>query len=219
MDCLCYFDNLYCHRQYRWFYFYSGNIYFFKKLLVLELCDSDFEVTCLSLLTTREAIRNIDEQLKGLSWTSVTFEIQLSAKFHCLKLIMHLIRFETMCCCIKHCLLVFGFGMISEHKWNNGSATESSSCKQTPLHAAHENIPVALSGTPYKTRWGLGNCNLKHFMKGSSCIFCLILHPGLQEVFLLRNMLLVAFLHIWQTMRWIFCCKYVLDWHLLVWFS
>lgn len=53
--------------------------------------------------------------------------------------------------------------------------------------------------------------HLKHFMKGSSCIFCLVLLPGLQEVFLLRNMLVVAFLPIWKTMKLIFCCKYVLD--------
>lgn len=50
----------------------------------------------------------------------------------------------------------------------------------------------------------LKSSDLEHCMKGSSCIFCLILLPGLQEAFLLRSMLLVAFLSIWKTLDWSF---------------
>lgn len=58
------FAYLYYH-QYTEFCFHSGNIYFWKKHLALELCDSDFEVTCLAGLTSREAVVNLGDQLKG----------------------------------------------------------------------------------------------------------------------------------------------------------
>lgn len=48
------------YQQYLGFCFHSGNIYFWKKYLVLELWDSDFEVTGLSVLTSSEAVINLD---------------------------------------------------------------------------------------------------------------------------------------------------------------
>lgn len=56
-------------------------------------------------------------------------------------------------------------------------------------HCAQQNSPQNKVRIPKSS-------DLKPCMKGSSCIFCLILLPGLQEVFLLRNMLPVAFLDI-----------------------
>lgn len=53
------------YQQYTGFSFHSGNIYFWKQYLTLELCDSDFEVTCLSILTNSEAVINLDDRLKG----------------------------------------------------------------------------------------------------------------------------------------------------------
>lgn len=47
-------------QQYTGFCFRSGNTYFWKKYLALELCHSDFEVTCLSVLTSSEAVINLD---------------------------------------------------------------------------------------------------------------------------------------------------------------
>lgn len=58
------FAYLYC-QPYTEYFFSSGNIYFWKKHLSLELCDSDFEVTCLLGLTCREAVVNLDDQVKG----------------------------------------------------------------------------------------------------------------------------------------------------------
>jgi len=40
-------------------------LYCCKKHLALELSDADFEVTCPSLLITKEAKRNLNDQLKG----------------------------------------------------------------------------------------------------------------------------------------------------------
>lgn len=53
------------YQQYTGFCFPSGNIYFWKKYLSPELCDSDFGVACLSVLTSSEAVNNLDDQLKG----------------------------------------------------------------------------------------------------------------------------------------------------------
>lgn len=51
------------YQQYTGFCFHSGNIYFWKQYLALELCDSDFEVTCLSVLTISRAVINLDDRL------------------------------------------------------------------------------------------------------------------------------------------------------------
>lgn len=53
------------YQQYTEYFARSGNVYFWKKHLALELCDSDFEVTCLLGLTYREAVVNLDDQVKG----------------------------------------------------------------------------------------------------------------------------------------------------------
>lgn len=101
--------DLYYHWQYT-FILCSFWKYFSKKHLALEFCDSDFEITCPSLLTSREAIGNLDEGLElnfGDLWNSVKCKIPL------LKIGVHLINIETVCCCIKHCSLIFDL----EYSW------------------------------------------------------------------------------------------------------
>lgn len=79
-----------------------------------------------------------------------------------------------------------------------------------------KNVPVKLIETPTKKGedWEVIWSTLRrvrHVFSVWPCFQACTKH-------FLRQMLLVAFLHTWKTMKLISCCKYVLDWNLLICF-
>lgn len=77
------------------FYLFCADFIFVLEILLQEASSSWVLWWCLwghlsVTMTRRETIRNLDDRPKGQSWALVTCEIQLSAKFRCLKWVVRL---------------------------------------------------------------------------------------------------------------------------------
>lgn len=197
--------------------FHSGSIYFDKKHLVLELCDSDCEVTCFSLLTTRLAVRNLDGQLKGRSWTLVAFEIQLSAVLHCLKLIGLILKLHVAVLSIALlCLALEWFlntGKIMGQQPSLDLVNILAQSTREYSHCAQWNSP--------QNKMTIEKSSFEALHEGFILYFVFKLASRLTRTIFIEEHVtcFFFFLHVWKTLKLIFLCEYILDCHLLVWSS